>query len=294
MPGSGERFARANGVTLCYEEFGDPSAPTLLLIAGLSAQMLVFQDGLCDALAAEGLRVIRFDNRDVGRSTQFDAACPDPVAEVRRAARGEPFAAPYGLEDMADDAAGLLDALGIGRAAVCGASMGGAIAQLLAVRHPARVCSLVCMMTPAVPMPLPDDLTYLLGPPVQEREAWIEADVDGWRAMCGGGFAFDEEGTREMSTRAYDRGFDERGPARQLLAIVATGDRRSLLSRLAAPALVVHGDADPLVPLEAGREVASLIPGARLEVIPGLGHELPRAAWRLLTHHITQHALAHA
>ncbi|MCL4683600.1 alpha/beta hydrolase [Myxococcota bacterium] len=276
--------ARANGIEIEYETFGRPEDPALLLVMGLGAQMILWHEEFCEALASRGRHVVRFDNRDVGRSTWFDAAgTPDLMATMAAAAKRQPVSSAYRLRDMAADAAGLLDALGIDSAHVVGASMGGMIAQTLAIEHPARVRTLTSIMSttghPDLPAATPEAMAVLLTPAPTERDAAIERAVAVWRTIGSPGFPVDEDELRAQSARAFDRGVNPAGIARQLVAILASGSRRESLRAVQAPTLVIHGSADPLVPEAAGRDTAASVPGAELLLIDGMGHDLPRALW---------------
>jgi pimeloyl-ACP methyl ester carboxylesterase len=266
----------ANGITIYYETAGDPSGPPLLLVMGLGGQLTAWDEGFVEALVGEGFFVVRFDNRDVGLSSWLDeAGVPDVMAAFEGRAR-----APYLLSDMAADAAALLDALGVGRAHVFGISMGGMIAQQLAIDHPGKVSTLVSVMSttgdPAVGQPHPEALQVLLRPVPPSREAAVEQAVEGWRVIGSPGFAFDEQYVRERAAADYDRAFHPAGVARQAVAIVASPDRTPGLRRLSLPALVIHGEADRLVDPSGGKATAAAIPGARLHLVPGMGHDLPR------------------
>jgi pimeloyl-ACP methyl ester carboxylesterase len=246
--------------------------------------MIFWEEEFCAGLAARGHRVIRFDNRDVGRSTRLEAAgVPNLLAAMAAAASGARVEAPYTLDHMADDAAGLLDALELDAAHVVGASMGGMIAQTLAIRHPERVRTLTSIMSttgrPGLPGPTPAALGALLAPPVAGREANVERGVATWRVIGSPGFPFDEPRIRERAGRAFDRGFHPEGVARQLSAILASGSRHERLAGVRAPTLVIHGQADPLVPAECGIDTADAVPGAELLLVEGMGHDLPRGAW---------------
>lgn len=274
----------ANGVTIEYEEFGDRTARPLLLIMGLGAQMILWHEEFCRQLAARGHRVIRFDNRDVGKSSWLDLlGVPHVMTLLIAALARQPVDAPYLLRDMAADAVRLLDALQIDRAHVVGASMGGMIAQAMAIAFPSRVCTLTSIMSstgnPKLPPPKPSALIASLAPPPATREASIERMVSLFRIIGSPGFAFDEAEVRERAARSYDRGFNPGGVIRQLVAILASGSRVEALRSVRVPALVIHGKDDPLVPLAAGEDTAAAIPGAELLVIDGMGHDLPRAVW---------------
>jgi pimeloyl-ACP methyl ester carboxylesterase len=269
----------ANGLEFEYERFGDPDGPQLLLISGLGAQMISWDEAFCELLAGRGFHVTRFDNRDCGLSTKLDHM---PVPDVFAVARGEEAPA-YRLEDLADDAAGIMDGLGIPAAHLAGASMGGFVAQMVAIRHPSRVLSLTSIMSAPgglvdnVPA-TPQALEALLAPPPTGRDALVEHGV--WLSSClSGPEHFDADEARRKRARAVDRSWSPDGTARQLAAIAAAGSRVEALRALAVPALVVHGEVDPLVPLENARRTAEAIPGARLLVLPTMGHDLPQPYW---------------
>jgi pimeloyl-ACP methyl ester carboxylesterase len=265
----------ANGIELIYDAYGDARRPTVLLVMGLAVPRLGWDERFCRALAERGLRVVRFDNRDVGESTHLhDAPHPDLAAALR----GDTSSASYRLEDMADDAAALLDALGVESAHVVGASMGGMIAQTLVIRYPDRVRTLTSIMSSVAPWigaPRHDVLALLLAPAPRDRAGYEQMVVDTSQAIGSPGFSFDEERVRELARRTWDAGYDPLGVARQLLAIQASGDRTEALRRLDVPTVVIHGDADPLVQLPGGEATARAIPGAELDVIEGMGHDLP-------------------
>jgi pimeloyl-ACP methyl ester carboxylesterase len=274
---SGERVARAGAIELCYETFGAPDAPPLLLVMGLASQMILWDEEFCELLAARGFWVIRFDNRDVGRSTILrDAPVPKRWQLVTRDRHG----AAYSLDEMAADAVGLLDHLEIGAAHVVGASMGGMIAQLVAVNHAERVLSLVSIMSTTgnsrVGRPRPRIALRLLRGARRDREGYIEDQIDTYRAIGSTGVPFDEEHKRERAGRCFDRGIHPAGTARQMAAIVTAADRTRSLSQVRVPTTVIHGDGDPLVDISGGRATAQAIPDAKLVIVPGMGHDLPR------------------
>ncbi len=272
--------AASNGIEIAYETFGDTGGRPLLLVMGLGTQMLSWHDDLCADLAGRGFFVVRYDNRDVGLSTHLhDAPPPDLMAALTT---GDTSSASYTLDDLADDAAGLLDALGIDAAHVVGVSMGGMIAQVLAVRHPARVRSLTSIMStpsPAVGAATPEAVAVLLAPPATSRESAAERAVTGYRVIGSPGYPLEEHWLRGIAAEAYDRANDPVGVARQLLAIHASGDRTASLAAVSVPTLVVHGEDDPLVGVAGGRATAEAVPGAELVTIPGMGHNLPRELW---------------
>lgn len=275
-----ESFCTVGEIELCYETFGDPADPTALLIMGLGTQMVAWRDDFCAQLAGRGFHVVRFDNRDVGRSTRLDAIAPPSVVALLRRDRR---AAGYTLVDMAADAVGLLDHLGVARAHVVGASMGGMIAQTVAIGHPQRVASLCSIMSntgdrrrgrPAFAL-----YPVLLRAAPAEREAFVEHMLRTLGVIGSPGFPRDEQGLRELAALSFDRGHDGRASRRQLAAIVASGDRSEQLRGVSAPTVVIHGSADRLVHPSGGRATAQAIPGARLVIIEGMGHDLPRGAW---------------
>jgi pimeloyl-ACP methyl ester carboxylesterase len=286
-------MARVGGVSLCYETFGSADSPPLLLVMGLSAQMVLWDEEFCERLAAEGFWVIRFDNRDVGRSTILrEAGVPKQWQLLVRDQR----AAVYSLSDMAADAVGLLDHLAIEAAHVVGVSMGGMIAQVMAIEHPDRVLSLVSIMSTTgnrrVGQPLPRIAMRMLRRVPRDREGYIASHLDTYRLIGSKTIAFDEEHKRRRAGRCFDRGIHPSGSARQMAAIVTAPDRTKALANVRAPTTVIHGDSDPLVNLSGGRATADAIPGARLVVIPGMAHDLPPALWPQVIDAITDNAAA--
>ena len=287
--------AAVDGIELEYETFGDRSEPPLVLVMGLGAQMILWEEDFCAQLADAGFFVVRFDNRDVGMSTQLDAAGVPNVFEVMQAAAaGRPVQVPYTLNEMADDTVGLMTALGIDRAHVVGASMGGMIAQTVAIRHPDRLVSLTSIMSttgdPSLPQATPDAMRVLLTPPPGDRDGNVARGIEAWRVIGSPGFPLDEERMRDIFERAFDRGYHPAGVARQFAAIIASGDRTPALHDVAVPTLVIHGAVDPLIRVEAGRATAAAIPGAKLLVIEGMGHDLPCGTWPQIIEAIGAHA----
>ena len=286
-----ETTCRVGEIEIAYETFGDPAAPALLLVMGLATQMIAWHDDFCAQLAARGFHVIRFDNRDVGRSTAMRHL---PVPTLRQLALRSKKAAGYTLSDMAGDAVGLLDQLGIDRAHVVGASMGGMIAQTIAIEHPEQVLSLASMMsnTGARLSGQPQLATYrvLLGRPPQERDAFVDHVLKVYEVIGSPGFDRDEEDLRRIARLSYDRGRNPAGSGRQLAAIIASGNRAKRLSALSVPTVVIHGTKDRLVNPSGGRATAKAIPGARLVEIEGMGHDLPRGAWPQLIEAIAGNA----
>ena len=284
----------ANGIDIEYETMGDPGDPPMLLIMGLGAQLISWDDGFCAALADRGFHVIRYDNRDAGLSTKMEAAGP---ADIIAAYSGDPRPA-YSLEDLADDAVGVLDGLSIGAAHIVGASMGGFIAQLVAINHPDRVLSLTSIMSgpgghDAV-RPTAEAAEMLIRPPGPTREERIELGVIARELFAGQGNPFDHADERRRVERAYDRMYYPAGFGRQLVAILASESRKARLGRVRVPALIVHGLDDPLIPVENGRIVAAAIPGARLLELKGMGHNLPARYWPEVADAIAQTARAAA
>jgi pimeloyl-ACP methyl ester carboxylesterase len=295
MPG--EAMVRVGELDLCYETFGDASGEPLLLVMGLGAQMTAWPVELCEALVDRGFHVVRFDNRDAGRSGKFEGDAGEFLPTFLAAAHGEQATVPYLLADMAADAVGLLDALGIDSAHLVGASMGGMIAQTIAIQHPDRVRTLTSIMSttgaPEVGQPTAEAMQVLLRPPAGTREEAIEQAVAARHAI-GSPAHFDEEVARTMAAAAYDRSFYPAGTARQLLAVVASGDRTQALRRLDVPTLVIHGDADPLVTPTGGQATAEAVAGAELLVLEGMGHDLPAVHLAAIVEAVTALAARHA
>lgn len=287
--------AQANGLTLEYETFGRPEAPAILLIMGLGAQLTLWPESFCRSLAQAGYYVIRYDNRDVGLSTKLDHLGRPQLMRASLAYRlGLPVRARYTLHDMADDAVGLLDALGIRRAHVVGASMGGMIAQILGARFGERLHSLVMVMTssghPRVPGPsLRVGLRLVRRPKSRDRETLIAHTLETSKIFASPGFPVSEQERRTKVERHFDRAYHPRGIARQTVAIFASRDRSALLPRIAAPTLVIHGLDDVLVPVAAGYDLAERIRGATLEVIPGMGHDFPEPLVPRITDLVLRH-----
>lgn len=277
-------LADVNGISICYDTTGSDDGPPLLLVMGLGAQMIAWPPYLIDALTAEGLRVIWYDNRDVGESTWFDHVPAKGLAEIFGSLQsGVPLPPPYTLSDMAADGIGLLDRLGIDRAHVVGVSMGGMIAQRMALEHPDRVASMTCIMSttgdPTLPPPTPEATEALLTPaPAHDRKAYVDALLGKRKVLGSTTLAQDEEWLRKATGQAFDRGLNPDGFLRQYHAILTDGDRTVALGTIDAPTLVVHGAADPLISPQAGRATAAAIPGAALEIIDGMGHDLPPKA----------------
>ena len=245
----------ANGIQIEYEIFGNGSFPPLLLIMGLGAQMIFWPDEFCEMLAKRGHYVVRFDNRDVGLSSKFeDAGVPNIMEVMSSALQGQKVETPYTLDDMADDTIGLLDSLNIEMAHICGVSMGGMIAQIVAYRYPSRVLSLLSMMSttgnPELPQGNPEALAVLFDPVPEDRAANIEHNVKVWQTIGSPGFPFDEDLMRDLVARCYDRCFCPQGMVRQMAAVFAHGDRRPSLAGITAPTLVIHGSEASLPPFQ--------------------------------------------
>jgi pimeloyl-ACP methyl ester carboxylesterase len=295
VPPRTERRTRANGIELAWDSFGDPDASPLLLVMGLGAQMVAWDDAFCARLAeAGGHRVIRFDNRDIGHSTHLPQfGVPDIQALMMQAMAGKPLQVPYTLRDMAADCIGLLDALDIERAHVVGASMGGAIGQELAIHHPQRMRSFTSIMSttgnPALPPPTPEAMAVLFSPTPTTFEAYLPHYRKVWHVLRGPDFPLDEARDAERAQLTFLRGLNPGGVARQLAAIFASGNRKPALRDVHMPTLVIHGDADPLVPVACGVDVADAIPGARLLRIPRMGHALPIPMWPQIIGAIAAH-----
>jgi pimeloyl-ACP methyl ester carboxylesterase len=287
---SDEQMAPVNGVELCYQEMGDPDGEPLVLIMGLATQMIAWDEEFCGMLAEQGFHVVRFDNRDIGRSSKIRSASVPNVLDLL-VGRGEPA---YRLRDMAADTVGLMDHLGIEAAHVVGASMGGMIAQCTAIGHRDRVRSLCSIMSTTgsrrVGHPSYKTFGLLLGKPPREREAAIERVVKTFKTIGSPGFPFEEERIRAIAGRSFDRGHSQAGIARQLHAITASGDRTSHLRKLDLPAVVIHGKNDVLVNPSGGRATARAIPNARLKMVEGMGHDLPRALWPTFVEEISCNA----
>jgi pimeloyl-ACP methyl ester carboxylesterase len=276
-------FAHNGDVELFYETFGDRGDPALLLVNGLGSQCINYKQEWCEKFAAEGFLVIRFDNRDVGLSSKFDDS------------KGDDAAAPYTPSDMAADAVAVLDSVGVDRAHVMGVSMGGMIVQTMAIEHPHRLLSITSVMSTTgdadVGNPAPEALKLILSPPPDSRDAYIARHLEAARTW-GSPACYDEPRLTDNAGEAYDRCFCPQGQARQLAAIVAAGSRTAALGDVRVPALVLHGDADRLVDPSGGRRTAEAIPGARFELIEGMGHDYPPEYWDRLVSLVTQHARA--
>ncbi len=275
---------KANGITIEYETFGDRSDPALLLVMGLGGQLTLWPEAFCRLLADRGFYVIRYDNRDIGLSEKFDSAgLPDLAAAMAAAYGGKKLTPPYSLADMAADGIGLLDGLGIERAHIAGASMGGMIVQHMGFGFPERVLSLTSIMSTtgdlSLPQPSPEVLGALLAPaaPLEDREAVIAQGIKLWQTIGSPGYPQDEAELRRRVGEMVERSYHPAGVARQMVAIMADGSRRERLKGVRAPSVVLHGRADPLVLVQGGEDTAAHIEGAELRMIEGWGHDLPEA-----------------
>jgi pimeloyl-ACP methyl ester carboxylesterase len=270
--------AHGNGIDIEYVTSGNPADPPLLLVMGLGAQLIAWPEGFVEQLAARGFFIIRYDNRDSGLSTKFEGI-PDFV----KLFSGDTGSAQYRVEDMATDAIGLLDELGLERAHVVGVSMGGMITQALAINYPTRLLSACSIMSTTgdqtVGAPTGEAVAALLRPAALSRDDAVAASLESSRVISSPGFPFDVELMTSRAENAYDRCYCPEGTARQLAAILTSPDRTGALSQVAIPFLVIHGEDDPLVTVSGGKATAAAVPGATLLLIPGMGHDLPEDAW---------------
>lgn len=294
---SEEQAAQANGIQIVYDTFGDPKDPPMLLIMRLAAQMIAWDEEFCAQLAAKGYWVIRFDNRDVGLSTKLEhLGIPDKM-EVVKAFMGKERLEnpPYLLKDMAEDTTGLMEALGIESAHVVGISMGGMIVQEIAINFPERLRTLTSIMSstsnPELPLPTQEALMVLTSAPTIDLEKHIEESVKAWNILSGPHMLIPEDKIRRDAEINFKRSYYPQGSARQFGAVLSSGSRRKALHSVKVPALVIHGDADPLVPVEGGIDTAESIPGARLEIIKGMGHALPPVVWPQVIQLLAAHAI---
>ena len=288
-------MAKTNGVELCYDIFGDANAEPMVLIMGLGAQMIFWDNDFCKELAGRGFRVVRFDNRDIGLSTKMSGGKPLTAIDFLKLRIFKiPPQASYRLWDMANDVIGLMDLLGIKKAHIVGLSMGGAIAQEIAMNHPDRVLSLTSIMAtsgnPKLPNPTKEAMAMLVAPAPKTKDEYFARFAANWKILRGASFPADEAKDHARAERTYARGLNPAGVGRQLRAIMASGDRTSRLRGVKARTLVIHGTIDPLVPPEHGKAVAGTIPGAKLLLIEGMGHALPMPMWPIVIGAIADHA----
>lgn len=283
---AGACLAEVNGIEIAYDIFGDDGAPPILLIMGYTSQMIVWDAPFCEALASRGYRVIRFDNRDVGLSTKLDHKGVPDIEAILKGGPDNRVEIPYTLLDMATDAVGLLDVLGIGSAHIAGVSMGGMIAQLIAIHYPERIRTLASLMSTTEPIELLFDgdsaRSSLLAPMPTDHDGYVRIFVEACHIFNGPGYPVDRESVLRLAEETFRRGVSPGGNMRQLAALVAAGSRRNALKELSIPALIVHGSDDPLLPIACGITTAETIPGAKLLVLEGVGHSIPEQIWSLI------------
>jgi pimeloyl-ACP methyl ester carboxylesterase len=277
---SEERLAPCNGIEIAYQEVGDPDGEPLVLVMGLATQMIAWDEDFCSMLADRGFRVVRFDNRDIGHSTKLDGAhVPDRLDLLL----GRRQTAAYRLSDMAADTVGLMDHLGFESAHVAGISMGGMIGQTIAIEHPERIRSLVSMCSTTgsrfVGRPTMQVFAHMMADGPRDREGFIRRIQRTYELIGSPAYPTDQERLRRVAEGSWDRGHNSRGVLRQLHAILASGDRTAALRKLDLPVTVIHGTRDTLIRQSGGRATARAVPGARLHLIEGMGHDLPRELW---------------
>jgi len=283
--------AASNGIEIEYETFGEPDDPALVLVSGLGAQLISWDTAFCQGLVDRGFYVVRFDNRDVGHSSRIEVAEDlDVMSVIMQAMQGEEVQAPYLLSDMAADAVGLLDSLGVDQAHVVGASMGGMIAQTMAIEHRDRLLSLTSIMSTTgdrdVGHPTPEVLPVLLQPAPDERDAYVAHMIKTSRAI-GSPEHFEEDRARARAETTFDRGYYPQGVGQQLIAVLASGSRSMALRDLDINALVIHGDVDPLVDVSGGERTAEVLQGSELVILEGMGHDIPTYFWTRIIEGIT-------
>ena len=290
--------ANANGIQIEYDTFGDSSHPALLLVIGLGGQLILWQDEFCQQIADMGFYVIRYDNRDSGLSTKFEGLSSEEIMEkIMALLSGQKVSIPYTIEDMSNDAVGLLDELKIEKAHICGMSMGGYIAQTFAIKNPSRTISLTSIYSHtgnrSAFLPSQEIMEAMMKPIPENRVGAIEYAVDFFKLIYGSGLPFDEEFHKKIATQAFDRSFCPEGTSRQYLAIMVQKDRTDELGKLKIPSLIIHGDEDPLVPFAGGKATSEAIPGAEFMVVKGMGHVIPNlnAYWGDIKDTITRHML---
>ena len=283
---------KANGITITYDSFGDSTNPALLLVMGLGGQLIAWDPEFCKMLASRGLYVIRFDNRDTGLTTHFDHEdVPDMQQLVLDLVKGKKPTVPYTLDDMANDAIGLLSGLGIRKAHVCGTSLGGMIVQAMAINHPTRILSMTSMMSttgnPELPKATPSAIAALTSERANNVDKAMQRAVDVAKVIGSKAFKIDEDRLRQKAKQSFERAFYPEGVARQMAAAIAHGDRRDALQRLDIPSLAIHGTDDPLIPASGGIDTHKNIPNAELLLIEGMGHDMPVEAWQQIIDAIT-------
>lgn len=292
-----EKHIHANGIELCVDSFGDQEHPPILLIMGLATQLIHWDDEFCKSLAEKGFWVIRFDNRDIGKSTKFKHhKAPGLTAFLAHQWFGRKLRSPYYLNDMAKDTFGLMDALSIERAHIVGVSMGGMIAQTMAIVDPERIISLTSIMSTTGARSLPKakaSVSFkMLRPVPKDEEGYVQQALEMWQLLHGPHYPFDAQRIENLLRRARQRSFYPKGILRQLSAIIASGDRTPRLAEVKVPTLVMHGDSDPLVPYACGEATAAAIPAARFKTLKGMGHTLPKQLWEQMIDEITHLAKA--
>jgi pimeloyl-ACP methyl ester carboxylesterase len=284
IPYQPEKLIDTNSIQLNYDSFGYQSDPPILLIMGLATQMIYWDEGFCRMLAAQGFWVIRFDNRDVGKSTWFKGMSkPSTLSLIANVMFNRPVGAAYLLDDMVTDTIGLMDGLDIKQAHLVGASMGGMIAQTLAIKAPRRVISLTSIMSTtgnrSLPKPSMRFGLKVLSPPPKDEQAFLLHAMKIWQVLHGEHYEFEAKKISNLISRAIKRGVNLEGSGRQLAAIIDSPDRTLGLNSLDVPSLVIHGDADPLVPIDGGYATAKAIPNAQLKICKGMGHTIPSALY---------------
>lgn len=290
-----EAIAHANGLEIVYDTFGDANNPPLLLVMGLGGQLIAWDETFCRSLAARGYWVIRYDNRDIGRSTKFDhLPLPDMMQVAGVLMSGGTITFDYSLYDMAADGMGLLDALGIQSAHVVGVSLGGMIAQIMTTCYPQRVKTLTSIMSTTndreLPLPTPEAIAVLLSPAAPDLASYVTNSVAASRVLAGPKYPIDEAKAHRDAEQSYRRSYYPAGAIRQLLATLACPSRRQELKTVTTPTLVIHGDADPLIPVAAGIDTADSIPNAKLLIIEGMGHGITQSLSPQIVEAIANHA----
>lgn len=284
MKCSGEMIAQLKEIDICYEIFGEDNNVPVLLIAGLGRQMISWDESFCSKLAGKGFKVIRFDNRDSGRSSKLiNLDNPSLMAILSQLEKGKDPKVPYKLEDMVTDTLQLLDFLKIESAHMIGISLGGMIAQLIAINYPQRIRTMTSMMSstgnPEMPPPTPEVIEHLIKPSVKTKENFIERAVESYKLMTGSKYPVDEQSERKKALRSYERCHYPDGHARQNAAILVSGNRKEALKNIKVPTLIIHGNEDPFVNVKCGIDTADAIPGANIKIVEGMGHRLHVGSW---------------